>query len=52
MQDHSVPETIEGLNATKASDVVGQWTSNANQKHTITVTIPAGAQFAIVDMFM
>ena len=52
MQDHSVPATKPGGNATKASDVVGHWTSTVNQEHTINVTIPAGAEFAIVDMFM
>ena len=54
MQDHSVPAITPGGNATKASDVIGQWTSTANQEHTITVTIPAGSGLglAIVDMFM
>ena len=52
MQDHSVPATAPGGNATVASKVVGQWTSTANQEHTIHVTIPAGGDFAVVDMFM
>ena len=52
MQDHSVPATPPGGNATVASAVVGQWTSTVNEEHTIHVTIPAGGQYAVVDMFM
>ena len=54
MQDHSIPASEPGGVATKASDVVGQWTSTANQEHTIYITIPVGSalQLAIVDMFM
>jgi len=52
MQDHSVPATVPGGNATVASGVVGQWTSTANQEHTIHVTIPPGGDYAVVDMFM
>ena len=54
MQDHSIPAAEPGGVATKASDVVGQWTSTANQEHTIYITIPVGSalQLAIVDMFM
>ena len=52
MQDHSVPATSGGDPATVASGVLGHWTSDANQEHTIRVTIPNGANFAVVDMFM
>ena len=51
MQDHS-PPTPSDQNATVASGVVGSWTSTANQEHTITVTIPPGGLYAVVDMFM
>jgi hypothetical protein len=51
MQDHSVPATAGG-NATVASNVVASWTGTANQEHTILVTIPAGGDYAVVDMFM
>lgn len=52
MQDYSVPAAGPGAPATVASGVVGQWTSSANQEHTILVTIPAGGNYAVVDMFM
>jgi hypothetical protein len=52
MQDHSLPTESTNDNATVASGVVGQWTSTANQEHTIHVTIPNGGQYAVVDMFM
>ena len=52
MQDHSVPATSGGGNATVASGVVGKWTSNVNQEHTIHITIPPGGQFAVVDLFV
>ena len=52
LQDHSVPATSTDNNATVASGVVGQWTSTANQQHTIHITIPVGGQYAVVDMFM
>lgn len=52
LQDHSIPPQAQGGNATVASGVVGQWTSTANQEHTIHITIPSGGQFAVVDMFM
>ena len=52
MQDHSVPATTPGGNATVASGVVASWTGTANQEHTILVTIPPGGAYAVVDMFM
>ena len=51
MQDHS-PTTNTGGNASVASSVLGQWTSTTNQEHTIHITVPAGADFSIIDMFM
>lgn len=51
MQDHSVP-TTDGGTAIVTAAVVGSWTSNANQEHTVTVTIPVGGSYAIVDVFM
>jgi phage-related minor tail protein len=52
MQDHSVPVTATGGNATVASGVVAWYTGTANQEHTILVTIPPGGDYAVVDMFM
>ena len=52
MQDHSVPPTGGGGNATVASNVVASWIGNVDQQHTIYITIPPGGQFAVVDMFM
>jgi hypothetical protein len=51
MQDHS-PATFTGGNASVASNVLGKWTSTVNQQHTIHITVPAGAEYSIVDMFM
>ena len=51
MEDHS--STIEkGGSPTVASHVIGKWTSAANKKHTIHITVPAGAKYSVVDMFM
>ena len=51
MQDHS-PNVKKGGNGTVASHVVGKWTSNENRKHTIHITAPTDATFAVIDMFM
>ena len=51
MQDHS-PKVKKGGNGTIASNVVGKWTSNENQEHTILITIPNNATFAVIDMFV
>ena len=50
MQDHS-PTINTGGNASVASNVVGQWTSNVNLEHTIYITVPPGANFSVFDMF-
>ena len=52
MQDPSVPANPSGGNATVASGVVAWWIGSANQEHTILVTMPAGANYSVVDMFM
>ena len=52
MQDHTVPATPPGGNATVPSQVLARWTSTANKKHTIHVTVPPKGEFAVVDMFM
>ena len=52
MQDHSVLENDTSGDPTVASSVLGSWTSNANQEHTILVTVPSGGSYAVVDMFM
>ena len=51
MEDHA-PTINTGGNASVASNVLGWWISNANQEHTIHITVPAGAQYSVVDMFM
>ena len=51
MEDHSTT-TKTGGSPTVTSNVLGQWTSATNQEHTIHITVPAGANYSVVDMFM
>ena len=46
------PTINTGGNASVASHILGQWTSATNQQHTIHITVPAGANYSVVDMFM
>lgn len=51
MRDYSV-NANDTVPATVASSVLAWWTSNANEDHTIKITIPADGHLAVVDMFL
>ena len=52
MQDYDSPKFITGGNASVASQIIGSWEWDSNKERTIEITVPPGANFAVLDAFM